>query len=171
MSRVIIIAGPNGAGKTTFATEYLPNEGDCIRYVNADLIARGLSPFDPDLAAVAAGRVLLELIDEYVAAAVDFAFETTLSGRTYSRRIAEWQAVGYRVELIFLRLPNVEMAIERVAARVAEGGHNIPQPVIRRRFSAGWRNFESIYKPLVDNWVLYDNSGHTPLLIDKGESP
>ena len=102
MPRAIIIAGPNGAGKTTFATEYLPNEGDCIRFVNADLIARGLSPFDPDLADVTARRLLLELIDEYVGAGDAFAFETTLSGRSYARRIQVWESSGYRVRLIFL---------------------------------------------------------------------
>jgi predicted ABC-type ATPase len=171
MPRAIIIAGPNGAGKTTFATEYLPNEGDCLRYVNADLIARGMSPFDPDLAAVAAGRLLLELIDDYVAAGNDFAFETTLSGRTYARRIQDWKSDGYHVRLIFLWLPSVELAVRRVRQRVAQEGHNVPENVIRRRFASGVANLEQIYKPLVNEWGIYDNSGAAPRLIASGVNP
>jgi predicted ABC-type ATPase len=165
--RAIIIAGPNGAGKTTFATEYLPNEGDCLRYANANLIARGLSPFDPDLAAVVAGRLLLELIDDYAAAGDDFAFETTLSGRTYARRIQGWRSSGYYVRLIFLWLPSVEIAVRRVRQRVAQGGHNVPENVIRRRFASGL----AIYKPLVNEWRMYDNSGVVPRLMDSKNNP
>ena len=115
--RVIVIAGPNGAGKSTFAREFLPNEGDCPVFVNADLIAAGLSPFAPEKAAIRAGRLMLEELHRHAAAGESFAFETTLSGRGYAPLIQAWQAAGYRVHRVFLRLPTVEMAVERVAAR------------------------------------------------------
>lgn len=162
--RILIIAGPNGAGKTVFATEFLPNEADCPTFINADLIAAGLSPFRPDLAAVRAGKVMLNLIHDYVRHGESFAFENTLSGRGHARLIPRWQAQGYWIKLFFLRLPTPEMAIARVRQRVTEGGHDVPEPVIRRRFHAGWRNFESIYRDLVDEWAVYDNSGDTPVL-------
>ena len=155
--RILIIAGPNGAGKTTFATEFLPNEADCPLFVNADLIAAGLSPFRPDLAAVRAGRLTLQQIDEHVRRGDRFAFETTLSGRSHARRIPRWQTMGYRVKLLFLCLPTPEMAIARVAHRVSCGGHDVPKSVIVRRFSKGWHNFENVYRDLVDEWRLYDN--------------
>jgi len=169
--KILIIAGPNGAGKTTFAQEFLPNEANCPAFVNADLIAAGLSPFAPEVAAVKAGRLMLEQIHEYSRRGVSFAFETTLSGRGYARLIPQWRAAGYRVKLIFLRLPSPEMAISRVGARVAQGGHGVPEGVIRRRFFAGQRNFDQIYKPLVDSWILYDNSGEIPLIVEAGGRP
>ena len=165
--QVLIIAGPNGAGKTTFAMEYLPNEANCPTFVNADLIAAGLSPFHPARAAFRAGRLMLEEIHYHAKRGRSFAFETTLSGRGYVRWIPRWQAGGYRVKLLFLRLPTPEAAINRVAQRVAEGGHDVPEPVIRRRFDAGWRNFNQIYRNLVDDWAVYDNSGRTPVLLAK----
>jgi predicted ABC-type ATPase len=167
--RIPIIARPNGAGKSTFAREFLPNEAQCPEFVNADLIAAGLSPFDPAKAAVRAGRLMLQEIERHAAAGTSFAFETNLSGVIYLRRIPVWQSAGYRVELIFLRLPTVDLAIGRVAGRVQQGGHGIPEDVIRRRFQLGWTNFHNRYKPLVDGWMLYDNSGESPVLIDKGE--
>ena len=166
--KILIIAGPNGAGKTTFAQEFLPGEAECPIFVNADLIAAGLSPFTPDLAAGRAGRIMLEQIHEHVRKGEGFAFETTLSGRIYMRLIPRWQAEGYIVKLFFLRLPLPEMAIARVRQRVAAGGHNVPEDVIRRRFDAGLRNFSQVYKPLVDEWVLYDNSGDEPVRLDEG---
>ena len=166
--RILIIAGPNGAGKTTFAREYLPNEANCPIFVNADLIAAGLSPFDPDAAATRAGRIMLEEIKSHVAARRDFAFETTLSGKTYARMIPTWRQAGYYVELAFLRLKTVEIAIDRVRGRVRLGGHSIPDDIIRRRFDAGLRNFEVLYKPLVDGWVHYDNSGSEPVILERG---
>lgn len=169
--KIVIIAGPNGAGKTTFAREFLPNEANCPVFVNADLIAAGLSPFQPEAAAVRAGRIMLEQIHEHVRKRESFAFETTLSGRTYARMIPTWQEAGYEVKLIFLSLPNVDLAIARVAARVAQGGHGVPEDVIRRRFVAGQRNFDRIYKPLVDYWVLYDNSREAPQLTEEGCKP
>jgi predicted ABC-type ATPase len=167
--KVIIIAGPNGAGKTTFAREFLPNEAACPVFVNADLIAAGLAPFAPETAAVQAGRLMLAELARHFAARKSFAFETTLSGRGYLRHIARWRRAGYRVELIFLRLANADEAVARVAQRVKQGGHDIPEAVIRRRFHAGLENLMQYYGPAVDAWVLYDNSGEEPLLQNWSE--
>lgn len=166
--RIIIVAGPNGAGKTTFAREYLLKEAHCPDFVNVDLIAAGLSPFDPDRAAIRAGRIMISEIERRVRKGESFAFETTLSGHVYARLIPIWRSAGYRVRLIFLSLPSSEIAIARVAARVAQGGHNVPSAVIRRRFDSGLRNFQNIYIHLVDNWWWYDNSGNTPRLFSTG---
>jgi len=166
--KIIIIAGPNGAGKTTFAKEFLPKEANCPTFVNADLIAAGLAPFEPEQVAFRAGRLMLEEIFNYAVRGVSFAIETTLSGRGYARLIPDWQIDGYIVKLFFLRLASPELAIARVQQRVREGGHNIPSPIIHRRFTAGQRNFENLYKPVIDEWALYDNSGSEPLLIEEG---
>jgi predicted ABC-type ATPase len=166
--RIIIIAGPNGAGKTTFAREYLMKEAHCPDFVNVDLIAAGLSPFNPQRAAIRAGRIMLTEIQRRVRKDESFAFETTLSGHVYARMIPEWRNSGYRVRLIFLELPDPKMAISRVKMRVAQGGHNVSSPVVRRRFNAGLRNFHDVYKRLVDNWEWYDNSGTIPQLISAG---
>jgi len=164
----IIIAGPNSAGKTTFAGEFLPKEAQCPAFVNADLIAAGLAPFEPERAAFRAGRPMLEEIHSHVRRGESFAFETTLGGRSYAGLIPAWREQGCIVKLFFLRLASPELAGARVRQRVREGGHNIPEPVIRRRFASGLRNFEALYKPLVDEWALYDNSGGEPLLIEEG---
>ena len=169
--RILIVAGANGAGKTAFATEFLPNEGDCPIFINADLIAAGLSPFRPDLTALRAGRLMLSMIRDYVRRGESFAFETTLSGRSYARLIPHWREQGYSVRLFFLRLSRPDIAIARVKQRVAEGGHDVPEPVIRRRFHAGLRNFEHIYKGLVDEWVVYDNSANQPVLVEEWRLP
>lgn len=166
-ARLFIIAGPNGAGKTTFAREFLPNEGRCRNFVNADLIAAGLSPFDPDAAALRAGRLMLRSIDDFVERGESFAIETTLAGSGYARMIPKWRKMGYEVGLIFLQLPNPEMAIERVAWRVAQGGHDIPEATVRRRFKMGLRNFNSLYKDLVDSWWLYDARPLPPVLLER----
>lgn len=166
--KILIIAGPNGAGKTTFAEEYLPREAGCPRFVNADLIAAGLSPFEPERAAFRAGRLMLEGIANHARRNESFAFETTLSGRGYAALIPHWRAAGYVVKLFFLRLAAPELAVARVRQRVCEGGHKIPEPVIRRRFAAGLSHFETLYKPLVDTWALYDNSGDEPILVEEG---
>jgi|SRR5436853_3051453 len=150
--RIIMIAGPNGAGKTTFAREYLLREADCADFINADLIAAGLSPFAPDRAAFRAGRLMLAEIRSRVRGESSFAFETTLSGRGYARLISEWRTTGYYVKLVFLNLPTPDLAVARVAARVAQGGHGIPESVIRRRFDASLRNFRDLYFHLVDRW-------------------
>ena len=167
--KIIIFAGPNGAGKTTFAKEFLPLEASCPIFVNADLIAAGIAPFAPESAAIAAGRLMLELIEKHVAAADSFAFETTLSGRGYARKIPKWRAAGYRIELFFLSLPSVDFAIERVAQRVRQGGHHIPTDVVERRFTAGLVQFERVYKPLVDMWTLIDSSQSPYRFVDWSE--
>lgn len=169
--KVIIIAGPNGAGKTTFAREFLPNEADCPIFVNADLIAAGLAPFAPERAAVQAGRLMLSELSRHFATGDSFAFETTLAGRGYVPHIRRWQAAGYWVKLIFLRLDDADQAVARVAQRVRQGGHDIPEATIRRRFSAGLENLHHLYAPVVDAWTLYDNAGTTPVLIDWNENP
>ena len=167
--KVIIIAGPNGAGKTTFAREFLPNEAGCPQFVNADLIAAGLAPFAPQTAAVQAGRLMLAEMERHFAAGHSFAFETTLAGRGYLRHSRRWRATGYVVEIIFLRLTNAEEAIARVAQRVRQGGHDIPEAVIRRRFDAGLNNFRQFYGPCADAWALYDNSVNRPVLLEWSE--
>lgn len=167
--KILIIAGPNGAGKTTFAKAFLPQEASCPRFLNADLIAAGLSPFAPEVAAVKAARLMLKEMAACVESGESFAFETTLSGRIYLRHIERWHELGYHVSLFFLSLPSVELAVARVAERVRQGGHNIPEPVIRRRFDAGRKNFERFYRDAVDAWALYDNSGNEPVLIGWGE--
>lgn len=153
-----IIAGPNGAGKTTFAREFLPSYADCLEFVNADLLAQGLSPFDPESAAIKAGRLMLDRINELSNKRVTFGFETTLSGRTYINLIKRLQAEGYSVKLYFLWLQSVEAAVARVAERVSQGGHNIPEATIRRRYKAGLRNFFSSYERMVDEWAIFDSS-------------
>ncbi len=168
--KIIIIAGPNGAGKTTFARSFLPQEAQCPRFINADLIAAGLSPFAPETAAIKAGRLMLEEVAACVGRGESFAFETTLSGLGYLRHIDQWHAQGYRVDLYFLALPSAEAAVARVAERVSQGGHDIPEPVIRRRFVTGRRNFDQHYKTKVDTWALYDNAGTTPVLLEWGEN-
>jgi len=165
--KIVIIAGPNGAGKTTFAREFLPHEAGCLVFVNADLIAAGLSPFAPDIVALRAGRLMLEEIHSHARSGASFAFETTLSGLMYARLIPRWRLQGYRLKLFYLGLSTPELALARVAARVAQGGHNVPESVIRRRFAAGWRNFQQKYKLLVDVWAQYDNSGETPVLVEQ----
>jgi predicted ABC-type ATPase len=169
--KVVIIAGPNGAGKTTFAREFLPLEAALPIFVNADLIAASLSPFDPDAAAFRAGRLMLNEIDEHAAAGRSFAFETTLSGHTYLRRIDVWRAAGYTVKLMFLALGSADEAIARVAMRVRQGGHDVAAEVIRRRFEAGLRNFVEIYRNRVDHWQWFDNSGVAPRLLEEGTNP
>jgi predicted ABC-type ATPase len=169
--KIIIIAGPNGAGKTTFARTFLPQEAQCPRFINADLIAAGLAPFAPQTAAIRAGRLMLEEIASCVTRGESFAFETTLSGVGYLAHIKAWRAAGYHVSLFFLSLPNAEVAIARVAERVRQGGHDIPEAVIRRRFVSGLRNFEQSYKSAVDAWTRYDNVGSSPVLLEWGENP
>ena len=166
--RVVILAGPNGAGKTTFARRFLPEDAGVPNFINADLIAAGLSPFNPDAAALRAGRVMLEQISAAVTERTSFAIETTLAGKMYGRRIPQWQRRGYHVSLVFLQLESPELAIERVAGRVRRGGHDIPEPVIRRRWEKGRFNFETLYRPLVDAWWAYDNSGAVAKLLDQG---
>jgi predicted ABC-type ATPase len=168
--KVVIIAGPNGAGKTTFAREFLPAEASLPVFINADLIAAGFSPFAPEAAASRAGRIMLEEIDRHAREGRSFAFETTLAGHNYLRRIDEWRADGFTVELIFLSLASAEEAIARVAMRVRQGGHDVPPEVIRRRFAGGMRHFLESYRQRVDFWQCYDNSGPRPRLVEEGSN-
>jgi predicted ABC-type ATPase len=167
--KIIIIAGPNGAGKTTFAKAFLPNEANCPVFINADLIAAGIAPFAPESAAIAAGRIMLKMIDDAVMRSDSFAFETTLSGITYAQKIKLWRELGYHVKLAFIELRSSEAAMRRVALRVSQGGHNIPEATIVRRFKAGIENFETVYKPIVDSWLHFDGTPLDPLLIDWSE--
>jgi predicted ABC-type ATPase len=169
MPKIVIIAGPNGAGKTTFAQAFLPQEAQCPRFINADLIAAGLSPFAPEAAAIKAGRLMLQEITACVKRRESFAFETTLAGQAYLRHIEDWRKLGYHISLFFLSLPTAEMAVARVAERVRQGGHDIPESVIRRRFIAGRKNFENHYRAAVDAWAVYDNSADEPILLEWGE--
>ncbi len=164
--RCIVVAGPNGAGKTTFAREFLPKDTDVIHFVNADLIASGLSALKPEIAAVTAGRVFLAELDRLARGQTSFAFETTLSGRVYASRLRKWKAAGYRIEIAYLKIDSPELALKRIAARVRQGGHDVPKGEVIRRFSRSWINFVRVYRPLADAWWVYDNSGVTPILLD-----
>jgi predicted ABC-type ATPase len=167
--RCIIIAGPNGAGKTTFAREFLPKDAGIVHFVNADLLAAGLSPLRPELAIFKAGKLFLGELDRLAKSRQDFAFESTLSGLAYLSRIKKWKSAGYRIEIIFLRLASAQLAFRRIAARVKQGGHDVPRADVLRRFNRGWKNFETSYKPLADSWAVYDNSDDSPVLLEKGE--
>jgi len=166
LKKIIIIAGPNGAGKITFARNFLPAEAQTLKSINADLIATELSPFNPELATIKVARLMLEEIDGCLMAGDNFAFETTLSGHTYLRKIKIWQNLGCQVKLWFLSLPNNDVAVARVALRAAQGGHNIPEDVIRRRFKAELNNFYKHYSSLVNSWAFYDNYSRSPEFID-----
>ena len=164
-----VIAGPNGAGKTTFAREFLPKYAECGQFVNADLIALGLSPFAPETAALTAGRLVLERIDDLARQRVDFGVETTLSGRSYVSLFRRLKAEGYRIYLFFLWLPEVDTAVARVADRVRHGGHHVPERDVRRRYLRGLHKFTEVYRPLLDGWILFDNTGETPIIIAEEE--
>ncbi len=168
VAKAFIIAGPNGAGKTTFAREFLPTEGECLTFINADLIAAGLSPFRPEQKAFEASYLMLEQVRQSVTKHEDFAIETTLAGRSYLRMIPQWQKAGYQVRLLFLGLPSVDLAIERVRQRVVQGGHDIPEEDIRRRFERGLVNFQTLYRQIVDVWQEYDASQWPPILLNEG---
>lgn len=157
MPRLYVIAGCNGAGKTTASYTVLPEMLDCREFVNADEIARGLSPFNPESVSFQAGRIMLQRMNELLDEGADFAFETTLATRSYADFIREAQSRGYFVSLLFFWLPTPEQAIERVAMRVREGGHNIPQDVIRRRYARGLENLVNLFMPICDTWDIYDN--------------
>ncbi|MBN4082245.1 zeta toxin family protein [Mariprofundus ferrooxydans] len=166
--KIIIIAGPNGAGKTTFATEFLPHEASCPMFVNADLIAAGISPFRSELVAMEAARLMLKQIKTHVEKGESFAFETTLSGRGYVRSIEKWRNLGYTVKLFFLQLPSIEFAQARVKQRTLQGGHFVSDEVVARRFQKGLNNFHKLYQPIVDEWSIYDTSNIELQLLDEG---
>jgi predicted ABC-type ATPase len=162
---VYIIAGPNGSGKTTFAKKFLPNYAKCQNFVNADLIAQGLSPFSPRTAAMRAGRLVLEQIHSLAEKNCDFAFETTLSGKSYVSFLNILKEKGYAINLFFLWIPSAELALARIKERVSEGGHDVPAVDVKRRFHRGIYNFFKYYKPIADNWLLFNNAGIVPSLI------
>jgi predicted ABC-type ATPase len=162
MPKLYIIAGPNGAGKTTFAKEFLPKYAKCSNFINADLIALGLSPFSPSAVSIKAGKLLLGQIKEFVEQRKDFAFESTLAGRTYISLINEMRNKGYSVTIFFLWVPDVRLARERIKQRVKDGGHDVPYKDVKRRFERSRSNFLEYYEPLSDSWLLFDNSGGKP---------
>ena len=162
-----IIAGPNGSGKTTFAKEFLPQYVKCQNFINADMIAQGLAPFSPQTVAIKAGRLLLSKIQEYSSKKVDFAFETTLSGKTYATLLKKLKKKGYEVHLFFLWISNADLALARIKERVAKGGHNIPEIDVRRRFFRSVDNFFNTYSLLADTWSLFDNSSKPHLIAKK----
>lgn len=167
-----IIAGPNGAGKTTFALSYLPEVANCRQFINADSIAAGLSPLAPEQAQAAASRMYLARIEQCIDDRQDFGFEMTLSGRAYLRLVSRLKRQHWRVELVYLALPNIEMSRLRVAERVAHGGHDTPEAAIERRFARSLRNFFLDYAPLVDRARCFLNSGETslPVLVQHGDN-
>ena len=164
---VYIIAGCNGAGKTTASFTILPEILDCKEFVNADEIAKGLSPFQPEKVAFEAGRIMLERINVLLKSDQSFAFETTLATRTYKQKLIDAKANGFSVKLLFFWLPSIEMAIDRVAIRVSEGGHNIPTDVITRRYKRGIENLFKIYLPLCDSWMIFDNEEISKIIAEK----
>ena len=163
--QVNIIAGPNGAGKTTFAAEFLPKFANCKEFVNADLLAQGISPFSPETAAIEAGRAMLERIKNLAERKIDFGFETTLAGRGLDKIIRDLKRQGYSISIYFLWLPSSDLALRRVTERVRRGGHNIPIQTVKRRYVAGIKNFINNYSKLADEWILFDNSSHNPTII------
>ena len=160
-----IIAGPNGAGKTTFATEFLPDFVECSNFINADLIAQGLSPFSPRLAAIKAGKLVLEQINKFSDKGIDFSFETTLSGKLYLNLFNALKEKEYKIHIFFLWIPDTNLAISRIKWRVSQGGHDVPEPDVIRRYKRSISNFFKIYGPHADSWMLFDNAGLFPILI------
>lgn len=162
-----IVAGPNGAGKSTFAEAFLPNEAKCFHFVNADMIAKGLSPLCPENAGIEAGKILFRKIEEFSNKGFTFAFESTLSGSGHLRRIESLKKKKYRIVIYYLKLASEDLAIERVRCRVKEGGHNIPDADVRRRFTRSWLNFTNLYRNLADEWIVFDNSGEDPIVLER----
>ena len=162
---VYVIAGPNGAGKTTFAIKFLPEYVKCPHFINADLIARGLSPFSPGAAAIKAGKLVLEQIHQFADQGLDFAFETTLSGKLYLNLFKSLKNKGYKIHVFFLWIPDAGLAVSRIKSRVARGGHDVPVQDVLRRFGRSISNFFKLYQSLVDSWMLFDNTGINPVLI------
>ena len=168
MPNLYIIAGCNGAGKTTASFTILPEILNCKEFVNADSIAAGLSPFNPESVAFEAGRIMLQRIRQLVDEKADFAFETTLATKSYVSLVKAAKAVGYEVNLLYFWLISPELAKQRVAKRVSKGGHNIPDEVVERRYYRGINNLLTLYIPIVDNWLVIDNMNVSPNLIAKG---
>ncbi len=167
MKEIFVIAGPNGAGKTTTAQILLPDYLTVNEYVNADLLAHALSPFRPETVAIQAGRLMLDRIHQLIEEDKSFAFETTLASRSFVPLLKQCKAEGYKINLIFLWLHSVELAIQRVKFRVEYGGHAIPIETIARRYKRGLENLFGLYMPIVNHWSLYDNSGSFPEIISE----
>ena len=168
---VVVLAGPNGAGKSTSASAILKDALGVDEFVNADVIARGLSGFEPERAAMAAGRIMLARLRDLAGHRRSFAFETTLASRSFAPWLTNLIGTGYQFHLVFLWLPSPDMAVARVAARVREGGHDVPEATIRRRYQAGLRNFFGLYQPMATTWELWDNSREQGLIpIASGQS-
>lgn len=165
MPTIYVIAGPNGVGKTTFADKYLPDEAKQLEFVNADLIARGLSPYDPDVVAMDAGRIAIGRIRQLVADKIGFTWETTMSGRSAAGWLREARAAGFTLKCYFIWVRQPEITLTRIRQRVVEGGHNIPEAVSRRRFFKTIENFFQIYRPVFDAWKLYENDLPEPRLL------
>lgn len=165
MANLYIIAGANGSGKTTFAKEFLPHYAKCNNFINADLIALGLSPFDPANVRIKAGRLLLEQINRFTEERADFAIETTLAGKTYLNLLKRVRARGYLIHIFFLWVPDIKLVKARIKQRVKEGGHDVPSRDITRRFRRSYSNFFKLYKPLCDSWMIFDNAHPVPRLI------
>ena len=166
---VVVLAGPNGAGKSTAAPTLLRGRLGVTEFVNADTIARGLSAFSPEHAAIEAGRIMLARLRQLASQRRDFAFETTLASRTFAPRLVEWTQEGYAFHLVYLWLPNADFALARIRARVRLGGHDVPEETVRRRYRRGVVNFFALYQPLATTWRFYDNSGDHPRLVARGE--
>lgn len=166
--RCFVIAGPNGSGKTTFASGFLEREAGLVHFVNADLIAKGLSPLKAELARVQAGKLFLQEIERFARQRLDFAFESTLSGLVHRSRLKAIRETGYTITLIYLRLDNPALAMKRIRARVNQGGHDVPEQDVHRRFHRSWVHFERDYKSLADSWYIYNNSGENPILETRG---
>jgi predicted ABC-type ATPase len=164
-----IVAGPNGAGKTTFAREFLPRYAQCNNFINADLIAEGMAPFNPEAAAFRAGRLMLQEMDLFAKRKVDFGFESTLSGASHQRFIRRLLGLQYEVHIFFLWVEDVGVALSRIRSRVETGGHGVPEIVVRRRFHRSLRNFFRVYTALATSWILFDNSHAMPEVIASKE--
>ncbi|MCK4463222.1 MAG: zeta toxin family protein [Candidatus Omnitrophica bacterium] len=167
---VYIIAGPNGSGKTTFAKTFLPEYAKCERFINADLIAQGLSPFSPAQVAIKSGKLVLEQIREFSENGVDFGFETTMSGKTYLKYFKMLKVKRYKIHIFFLWIPSSQLALARVKDRVSQGGHNVPVKDVKRRFKRSMEKFFKEYRLLADKWILFNNEGIKPQIIAKKQN-
>ena len=165
MPEIYVFGGCNGSGKTTLAIKILSSLNNHLEFINADIIAAEINPNNVDAVAIQASRLMLERLNTSLRQGKDFAFETTLAARTFAKFLRKCKAQGYRINLIYVWLESAELAVNRVAKRVASGGHNIPEDIIRRRYERGKRNFIELYSPIADYWIVYDNTGTTQNVI------